>query len=116
MNVRIEDDEFSLPARPFEPPEAVEELPPERSSHATLRADTQRIDAGGTPHEDVPSPIALVYPSRSGGGPHVVTVLEMADGSRAVFCICAAMRSLNIRPQGCWAMQNARRLVGIPPL
>lgn len=61
-----------------------------------------------------PGPIAIVFPSKPGGDgtPHVVTVLPFDPP--VVSCTCKAMLSLNIRPRGCWAMQAARKLLGIP--
>ena len=64
---------------------------------------------------------ALVYASRSGGGPHVVTLHELPnpDGhgyAKAVLCICEASRNLNRRPQGCWAMVDARIVFGLDPI
>lgn len=68
------------------------------------------------PDEIIPMPIAAVFPSRSGGPGHVVNVIELPDGERAVTCTCEAMKSVGSRPQGCWAMRRMRDIVGLDPL
>lgn len=62
----------------------------------------------------VEDPVAFVFPSRSGGSGHVVTVL--AIGAEALSCTCEAMLSIGHRPKGCWAMQRARELLGFAPV
>lgn len=73
-------------------------------------SDPQAEDTAMT----APRPVSVTYASRSGGAPHVVTVLDLADGSRALSCTCKAMRSIAYRPGGCWAMKAARRILGWP--
>jgi hypothetical protein len=59
-----------------------------------------------------PAPIAIVFPSRSGGIGHVVIALDFDP--KIVMCTCPAMRSLERRPGGCWAAAEARRMMGLP--
>ena len=64
---------------------------------------------------------SLVYASRSGGGPHVVSLHDVWDNDRkgfvpAVLCICEASRFIAKRPEGCWAMVDAREVFGLPPI
>jgi hypothetical protein len=61
-----------------------------------------------------PDPVALVFPSRHDGPPHVVSVFDFGPNDRAVLCRCEATKSLALRPKGCWAMQKARRMLAIP--
>jgi hypothetical protein len=60
----------------------------------------------------IPRPVAVVFPSRSGGAPHVVTVLDTEPG--ALSCTCPAFRAINTRPSGCWAMKEVRRWLSLP--
>lgn len=59
-----------------------------------------------------PRPVAVVFPTRTGGVPHVVTVLSTDDG--ALSCTCKAFLSIHLRPQGCWAMKEVRRMLALP--
>lgn len=57
--------------------------------------------------------VSMTFRSSSDGGvPHVVS--RLPDGS--FHCTCKAMLSIEIRPAGCWAMQEARRITGQPPV
>lgn len=48
-------------------------------------------------------------PSPDGDGtPHVVSRQD-----NYVRCTCAAMRNIEYRPTGCWAMQEFRRVLGL---
>lgn len=51
----------------------------------------------------------MVFVSDSGGEPHIVTRLEIG----AVVCTCPAMRSIEHRPTGCWAMKDFRAITGM---
>jgi hypothetical protein len=51
----------------------------------------------------------MVFISKHGGEPHVVTRLEID----AVVCTCPAMRSIEVRPAGCWAMKAFRAITGM---
>lgn len=51
----------------------------------------------------------MVFVSESGGEPHIVTRLEIG----AVVCTCPAMRSIEYRPTGCWAMRDFRAITGM---
>ena len=63
--------------------------------------------------ERPPMPVAFVFGSRSGSEtPHVVTDLGLDPPELA--CTCPAMRSLAVRPAGCWAMVRVRQLLGWP--
>ena len=54
----------------------------------------------------------MVFASRRGGPPHVVSrVLEGGDG-RWRCGTCAAVLNLDERPAGCWAMRAAAAIVG----
>lgn len=59
-------------------------------------------------------PVAVIYQSRSGGPPHVVTL--MPTNPPIVSCTCMAVLSLDRRPKGCHAMVAARSLMGLPPV
>lgn len=66
---------------------------------------------------NVPDPVGFIFPSRSGrSSVHVVTVMVLGDEARthAVACNCEAMRNLNRRPAGCWAMTRARSILRLP--
>lgn len=82
----------------LEPPEVIE------------KPDTRARNVTPPPH-----PLAIVWPSRSGGKGHVVGIIDYPEG-RAVACNCEAMLSITKRPKGCWAMQATRELLGIPPV
>ena len=75
----------------------------------------------------IPEPDMLVYPSRTGGDAHTVTIhlARRAGGAfdvgqRYVTCTCKAgqYRAFIGRRAfpGCWAMQAARRVVNIPAI
>lgn len=109
----VDEDEFSVPAAvPFE------EAPAGRVSQPVSLAVPVQLTIDGsepTPVPDgLPDPVALIFPSRHGGTPHVVNVYDMGGGDRAVLCRCDATRSLAKRPVGCWAMSKARRMLDIP--
>lgn len=57
----------------------------------------------------------LVYASQREGEGHIV-VLHATEAGKAVMCNCPAVRSLNRRPKGCWAMVDARIIFGLPPI
>lgn len=66
------------------------------------------IPTPARPDPSVPRPIGVVYPSRTGGDtPHIVTRLDIG----VIVCTCQAMRSIEGRPEGCWAMKDARRII-----
>jgi len=76
-------------ARPAAEPDPEEE-PPERPS-------------------DLPLPISFVYPSRSAGLPHIVSVIDDPHGKR-LGCTCKSAAIRNT----CWATEDARKLLGWP--
>lgn len=56
--------------------------------------------------------IGLIYESSRGSTPHIVTI-RTEGPLRAVTCTCkAAIFNL---PRGCWAMVDARRVLGLAP-
>lgn len=66
---------------------------------------------------NVPDPVGFIFPSRSGrSSVHVVTLMVLGDeaATRVVACNCEAMRNLNRRPAGCWAMSRARAILRLP--
>lgn len=56
---------------------------------------------------------ALVFSSSHDGRSHVVSVSVEADGSRTLRCTCKAMRSIDYRPDGCWALVAGRSVLGL---
>jgi len=77
-----------------------------------------RITPDDYPPEPVPNRAflrALFYVSHKAGEGHVVVLHETLDGM-AVMCNCPAIRSLSHRPKGCWAMVDARAILGLPPI
>jgi len=99
------DDEFDLGRSPWAAADPTPQAAP--PPVAVIRAEVP--DAGK------PKPIALVFPSSSGSTePHVVIVIDVADGQQAVVCTCKAMRSIARRPLGCWAMVRSRAMLGLP--
>jgi hypothetical protein len=86
------------------------------------------VSAVSVPPVEAPAPAApkgdledrgylrgLIYASRKGGEGHIVVLHESPMG-QAVMCNCPAIRSLNHRPRGCWAMVDAREILGLPPV
>lgn len=55
--------------------------------------------------------MGMTFKSSSGDLPHIV--MELPDGR--ITCTCKAMLSIDIRPVGCWAMQEYRRIKGLQP-
>lgn len=123
--------ELDLDAFPFpgqeidirepEPPVA-DPAPPDDAVAAAIEAEKARhaqltLDGPEEPVADEPIARsfarAIFYVSRTGGEGHVVVLHELPDRVRSVLCNCKASRNLNARPQGCWAMQDARLILGI---
>lgn len=124
-------DEFDIDAFPGLPLEPEPPRPPRADAavQAAIERERERmqhvIEPADAPRTRDVTPArthlrALVYASRSGGGPHVVTLHELPDNdghySPAVLCICEATRNLARRPQGCWAMVDARDVFGLAPI
>jgi len=59
---------------------------------------------------------AIVYASRSGGEGHIVLVRFGPDGGRELTCTCEAAKWLERRPKGCWAIVDAREILGMEPV
>lgn len=57
---------------------------------------------------------ALIFSSSKGGRTHVVSIHADAEGNRYVLCTCKAMLAIDSRPEGCWSMKAARKLLGMP--
>jgi hypothetical protein len=58
---------------------------------------------------DLPLPISFVYPSRTGSGVHIVSVIDDPHGQR-LGCTCKSAAIRNY----CWAITDARQLLGWP--
>lgn len=110
MELLPDDDPTPVAPVTVEVVSSVEPLPPEPEPYVPPESDSELRRNYGPE-----MPVALVFQSRGGGSPHVVTVLDMPLG-RVVSCCCKAVRFLGIRPKGCWAMVRAREMLGIEPI
>lgn len=81
-------------------------------SSQTMRPRPAPISAGGSPdvREALSLCISLVFSSKSGGPPHVVTIVE-ESGRRVAYCTCKARLGGEGR---CWAAKAARSMLLIP--
>lgn len=94
------------------PDQAVEDaIAAEKARHAQLTLDGPEEPMAVTTARSFVR--ALFYVSKTGGEGHVVVLHEGGDGTRSVLCNCPASRNLYARPQGCWAMMDARLILGI---
>jgi len=90
--------------------EAVRSAQAEHVSHSQLTMEGGEVPVRAGTEQYI---MAIVFASRSGGRGHIVSVVERHGGGKAVACTCEAMRNLDRRPRGCWAMQLTRRITGI---
>lgn len=98
-----DDDDFSAG------PPADDLIVTEDTVYPPIPSDAAKVVAEDAPSEE---PIAYVFPSRTKGErPHVVIVMDLVPVQ--VACTCPAMRSLEQRPAGCWAMQKVREMLGV---
>jgi hypothetical protein len=97
MMMFTDDDDCDAPAPFDEPPNVL--AAPEPGPAAVIVSEV---------------PIAVIYPSRSGGLPHIVT--RQPTEPPIISCTCMATLSLDRRPRGCHAMVAARVVMGLPPV
>jgi hypothetical protein len=75
------------------------------------RVSFERSERQGLSDKGADNFVSMTFKSSGTGGvPHVVS--RLPDGR--FHCSCPAMLSIEIRPQGCWAMEQARRITGQP--
>lgn len=82
----------------------------EHAEHAAMAKQTKAAIRERSERD----PVCIIFPSRSGGSGHIVTV--QPTGIEALACTCEAMLSLAHRPKGCWAMVRTRELLGFAPV
>lgn len=114
IDIRDPDEPRVADPEPPEPADAAVQaaIEAEKAAHAQLT-----LEGPEEPVTDAPIARsflrAMVYVSRTQGEGHVVVLHELAEGRHSVLCNCKASRNLNARPQGCWAMQDARLILGL---
>lgn len=111
-------DAFAFPDPP--PADARPEVIEAIKAQAKAEPMQMTMEGGEEPHAKNVTPArqflrAVIYGSRTKGQDHIVVFHETPEGP-APLCTCPATRNIAQRPESCWATQDARELLGLPPV